>query len=498
MWGSDLIDLPEPVVMPEADECVPHSQHHSNSFMAQDSRLDGKMGRISDKRDLGPPIPTGLAATCRRKRFIVPLAVFVTLLAIGGVLGGVLGTMVSTGESDSTDQASAVSSRNNTSSILPSSRVALSMVGSSISSIRTILLQNTDGDLVSLEWQGASSTARLVTGSSARAEPVKPLNGSPLAAVTHGAQGDLHLFYIDDTLRFAHAIRRANASDDERWGVGPLSTLAGQKKVQSRPSDKMRRLSVAIVTMNSTTSEPEDYIVVMFQVNPGTDIFCLLSSSDPDNTDSWVVTSFSLGTERKGVTMHPDSPGFVLVPITRTFGSQSETFPGLRMFWDLSDDQYKTTLGAFECTFTDTQTLDQCQLVATEWGDVEGEQIVLDTPKPLFLSVVPLGTSSSSIEFGDYIFRVLDSGGRLVELHGNSSEWTGHNAFAVVDDGLPEGIEENFTAVASADDGLLYAVSEGKLLEFARRGEWWESDGDDDDQTGWRFLSIVDTDLSDS
>lgn len=122
-----------------------------------------------------------------------------------------------------------------------------------------------------------------------------------------------------------------------------------------------------------------------------------------------------------------------------------------------------------------------------------GEKLILDAPKPFVLASVHLRSEDSPKASG-YIIRVLDHDGSLTELHGDGGAWTGHRKFAV-ENALPHGVKTNFTGVASVDNGLLYAVSGGRLVEFARVGEWWDGERNQSDSAAWKFLSIVDFEM---
>lgn len=362
-WFADANDLPEPVL--SQDDAGPDGQlqyrHRQQLYLPHDDSKAGKSPGDSAVSDVGPPDRQGFSALCRRKRFIVPLAVCITLLAVGGVLGGVLGTMLVTG-GPSQSQKGGV---NHAASILPSSRLAMATAGVSTSGIRIMLFQSLDGGLVSVEWQGSKRTARLVSNSSIASAPPKPLDGSPLQLLRHGPHGDLHLFYVDDALRFAHAVRRTGSGQGPQWEMGSLSAGAGSKALP-RPSGNLR-LSAALVPTNSSSSESEEYIVVMYQTDPGTDRVSLISSAHPDNASSWQVDTFHLGASGIDLTMYPESSGLLLLPVTRDMPVNG-TVPGLRVLWDLANDSHKTTLGAIECSFPTTQSLEQCIKIPDTWS----------------------------------------------------------------------------------------------------------------------------------
>lgn len=126
--------------------------------------------------------------------------------------------------------------------------------------------------------------------------------------------------------------------------------------------------------------------------------------------------------------------------------------------------------------------------------DSNAEERLLDTRKPLILSALTVHYGDDeTADSPDYLVRALDRDGLLIELLIKNSEWAGHQAFLVDTNSLPKGVSANFTSVASAGDGILYAVSEGQLLEFARQGAWWEDRSSDPDTLGWKFLSVIDT-----
>lgn len=119
---------------------------------------------------------------------------------------------------------------------------------------------------------------------------------------------------------------------------------------------------------------------------------------------------------------------------------------------------------------------------------VSVENSILDAPKPLSLS----GTTLSSDVNGTstWIVNIVDSNGRLTSLRGTDEEWTDSAQLKIDPSTLPDGKPPTFTSVGSANEDLLYAVADGKLMEFSRVKE---EDNPDDDGERWEFLNVIDT-----
>jgi hypothetical protein len=127
----------------------------------------------------------------------------------------------------------------------------------------------------------------------------------------------------------------------------------------------------------------------------------------------------------------------------------------------------------------------------------------------------PLRLASLRVETGDddktqwpadrYVVRVLDAHGSLTELLWRRNKWTSHLAVTNETATFPssgggnETANANFTSIASPNDGLLYAMSGGKLLEFSRETAWWtQADNEIKEVPAWKFLDEVDTKLSEN
>ncbi len=124
----------------------------------------------------------------------------------------------------------------------------------------------------------------------------------------------------------------------------------------------------------------------------------------------------------------------------------------------------------------------------TNWLDRDAEKLILDAASPLRLSSRSIERSNSQEFSGQYLMRVLDSRGTLTELLWDNNGWEDHNIFTVTRNSLPAGITINFTNIASTDDNVLYAVSDGKIMEFVSDGPWWEIG---QTTTSWSFTDYI-------
>jgi hypothetical protein len=371
-WVPDPNDLPEPVSLPETHT---HTYNHRPQplYVAPDDDKDGEIARdhvdTAANSEAGPSGRDRPKSRWQKKRFMVPLAVLITLVAVGAVMGGVLGTILRTSGLDH-DPSSATNDTDHEDehkdSVHPVSKLAAAIAGPSTTKTRVLLFQDPNGDLVAIEWQGSSGRPQAMTSLFAKGKPPKPLTGSPFHLVEFGAGGQLHLFYIDDALRLAHIVRRPGSGQDGGWHIGSLSTSEGRSKLYSQPSDTLR-LSVAVLPAESTGTN-DGVVAVMYQIDSGPDYVTLVSSPEPDDARSWRSQPFSLGASASGREMHSESPGLLILPGIRLGTESSESMPTIRIVWDLANDSHKTTLGALECVFTDSErVLEDCLPAPDDW-----------------------------------------------------------------------------------------------------------------------------------
>lgn len=352
-WVPDPDDLPEPVVLPPSTR-ADSDETKGNNFGAFMDEEDSASGGESK------------ASKYRRKRFIVPLAVLITLLVVGAILGAVLGTVLQSNPSepdDSPRKNGTIVDDTPPHSLHPSSNLAAATTSSSSSNVRLILFQHPDGDLVTIEWRGSSGKASRMSRLTDGNAPQKPLAGTPFQLVNFGSDSDLHLFYIDDTMRLAHIVRRSS-SDEGNWDRGSLSTSRGQSKLPAHPMDSLR-LSVTVMP-EETNGAADGYVIVVYHTGPDADSVVFVSSSDPDDANSWKGQFLSLATVKLDLEMNPESPSLLLLPVARK-NRKGDMGPGIQFHWDVASDSGGETLGAFECSFTEDQTLDGCQGATNDW-----------------------------------------------------------------------------------------------------------------------------------
>ena len=371
-WVPDRSDLPEPVSLPE-----PHAHtynlHPQQLYVGSDGDKDednaGDNAGTAANSEAGPSGRDRPKSRWQKKRFMVPLAVFITLVAVGAVMGGVLGTILRTSGPDH-DPSSATNDTDHEDQhngfVHPASNLAAAISGASTAKTRVLLFQDPDGDLVAIEWQGSSGRLRPMASLFGEGKPPKPLSGSPFHLVEFGPGGQLHFFYIDDALRLAHIVRRPGSGQNGGWHTGSLSTSEGRFKLYSQPSDTLR-LSVAVLPAE-LTSTSDGVVVVMYQIDSGPDYVTLVSSPEPDDTKSWRSQPFSLGASASGRELNPKSPGLLILPGIRKATKSSESMPTIQIIWDLANDSHKTTLAALECVFTDSErVLEDCLPAPDDW-----------------------------------------------------------------------------------------------------------------------------------
>ncbi|CAH0003720.1 unnamed protein product [Clonostachys byssicola] len=492
----DVDNLPELVTQP------PSYFHHDDKD--QDEDLEGSANRTgrqtaSSARERLSQIMPSKRANRRFAYFVVPILIL--LLVTGAVLGGLFGSGVlqpkDSGSSDASAQEHSLDGDSNV-EIRATSQLAAAVVGTSVSSFTLVLFQNADGELAAIEWQGSKGDVYLLKNRFGDAKPPKPMEHSPFHTVTLGPSGDLHVFYFDDALRPAHIVRRVKNKEPVSWERGSLV-------VSSQP-DLIPSTTLGLSVTSFSPDWPgmeEGCVVLAYHTNAANDSLALVTSTRPDDPQSWTAQSFSLGVGDIDLQLHPKSPGLLIMPFKRR-GS-----PGLRIIWDVDNSLHKSTFGILDCFFTKTRELARCNTVSNQWEDTAAEEQVLEMAKPLRLASLRVETSDddkTQWPADRYVVRVLDSHGSLTELLWRRNKWTSHLAvtnetatFPPSGGGNNGTGTANFTSIASPNDGLLYAVSGGKLLEFSRETAWWtQADNEIKEVPAWKFLDEVDTKLSEN
>jgi hypothetical protein len=179
---------------------------------------------------------------------------------------------------------------------------------------------------------------------------------SPFHTVTLGPSGDLHVFYFDDALRPAHIVRRVKNKEPVSWERGSLVVSSQPDLIPSNT------LGLSVTSFSSDWPGIEEgCIVLVYHTNVANDSFAFVTSSQPDDPQSWTAKSFSLGVGDIDLQLHPESPGLLVMPFKRR-GS-----PGLRIIWDVDNSLHKSTFGILDCFFTKTRELAKCNTVSNQW-----------------------------------------------------------------------------------------------------------------------------------
>jgi hypothetical protein len=437
------------------------------------------------------------------------------MIAVGGVLGGVLGTMHR--HHDSTQSQTLPHSNSTDKGVSISNRTQLATANAGTAfGFHIVLFQDGNGGITAIESRGSGRDVYSLASRFDKEDYPTPLEGSPFSLERFGSDGDLHLFYVDDALRLSHIVRRARKSGKGSWELGSLTAFDAHQELDDVNQDTLR-LSVTTLPADWENLDGET-LVIMYQTSGGSDVVQLLTSPNPDDEGTWSKQSFSLGSEALGLDLHPTSPGFLILPFERVIGDNDEAVVGIRLMWDLANDSHKTTFGIIDCTLTEEKSLNQCLQARRFWSgtsspvvdtnhvvvghspltegilDTVAEDIILDAVKPLRIASLA-GETHNDTEDMQQLVRVLDSEGIITELLWDTDAWIAHSTFSVDTASMPGGEAASFTASCSAEDGIMYGLSEGKLYEFARTGFWWAEGGED---TGWEFIGVLESVLGDN
>ncbi|VUC23827.1 unnamed protein product [Clonostachys rosea] len=502
-YRQPLVDddnLPELVTQP------PSYFHHDDKDQDEEvegsANQNGRQTAASSARERLSQILPSNRSNRRVAYFVVPILIL--LLATGAVLGGLFGSGVlqanhSSGSSDAPAQEQHSLEGGSDVQIRATSQLAAAVVGTSVSSFTLMLFQNAEGELAAIEWQGSKGDVYLIKNRFGDAKPPKPMDHSPFQTVTLGTSGDLHVFYFDDALRPAHIVRRVKNKEAVAWERGSLVVSTQPNLV---PSNTLR-MSVASFS-SDWPGVDEDCILLAYHTNASNDSLALVMSTQPDDPESWTAVSFDLGVRNIDLPFHPQSPGLLVLPFI------GNSWTGIRFIWDVDNSLHKSTFGILDCLFTKTRELKNCNTVSNqwevretandEWPDTAAEEEVLEMAKPLRLASLRIQTDNKGLWPADrYVVRVLDAHGSLTELLWTKNKWTSHLAFTNETAILPGNGTANFTGIASPNDGLLYAMSGEKLLEFTRETAWWtQADNEIKEVPAWKFLDEVDTRLSEN
>lgn len=366
-------NLPEPVHIP-GEHHQQNNQHYYELDSQHGSQVSPPNNSPQDKPDIGPstndspkPVHTlnadetansggrRISRRCTRKRVVIPIALLLTIVAIGAVLGGVLGTMLSAKQAPA-DNSPYFFPDNGDTLLGSKSQLANSFSKSA----HVIVAQNEDGELMAVEFHGSKTDRYLLKNHTYDTELPNALGNTPLELVQFGSEEDLHLFYFDHAFRLAHVVR-TNKDGRDVWTPGAL--MDGH--LLSEPPADTVRLSVCV--MSSDWSESGDsYLLVVYQMDNGEDGMVLLASSDPGSSESWNTHYFVMNTDELGESMNNESSGFLILPTTRE--KDDKMLPALRILWDLSDDEEKATFGSVECEFGGGYNLTDCIRTKDDWA----------------------------------------------------------------------------------------------------------------------------------
>ena len=322
---------------------------------ASPSSKDGaKPTRALDLDRDGNPEGRRISRKWTRKRRVVPIVMLVAIIAVGAVLAGVLPTYFA-GNNSSSDNSPRPSPESSGLQVAPTSQLAVSFSDA----VHVLVAQSHESELMVVEFYGSKSASYLIKDRFGEGQPPKPLSKTPFELLLFGSEKKLHLFYFDDAFRLAHLVRTSQDGRD-LWGPGAL--MDGRLPYQ--PADTAR-LSTCILTSEWSESG-KSVLMVMYQSDNAADSMVLLTSSDPDEAKDWTSQPFYLGAAQEDAPLKEDSPGLLILPTTRE--DNGELVPALRILWDPSDEEKKTTLGSIECAFSEESKVTDCERTENDWA----------------------------------------------------------------------------------------------------------------------------------
>ncbi|KEY73829.1 hypothetical protein S7711_10675 [Stachybotrys chartarum IBT 7711] len=337
-----------------------------------------------------------------------------------------------------------------------------------------IVFQTADGEVAVTEFRGEETdTYQIRSRMEDDQMPPKPAGGSPICLLNFGPDNDAHLFYMTAGRRLVHLYRLASPQDGTLWSVG---SLALDDEKQLRPAAEALRLSAAIFPTLGPAEDTPGYIGVMFQADAQGSSFDFLANMDPGAGRLWSLARLDLTQDERPLELQGNSPALVLMAYRQEVYGPEPPRLMRRLHFDTPDRGRLTTIGTYDCAISEGLGANNCAYVLSDWTDERARDIYIDAPRPLhFSKFVVLRHSETSTE--QYMVLIVDGKGTLYEVLYDGWRWTSFRAFA------DPGAQSTITSVAAIHERSLFAISDGRLLEFNRSG--WNDDG------GWQLYREI-------
>ena len=119
---------------------------------------------------------------------------------------------------------------------------------------------------------------------------------------------------------------------------------------------------------------------------------------------------------------------------------------------------------------------------------------LLSAPKPLRFATMRIpGRDDDSLQ--RFILLILDNTGALLELYSDGKKWNGSRHFLARQEDKSSTSTYLFKDIAATDDGVLFGISDGKLICFERLGSWWDGERSEGD-ANWELIDVVNTTMA--
>lgn len=335
----------------------------------------------------------------------------VILILIAAIVGGVMGSHTGSSGKDeegsepttsrssepgrgggATASTSTVSNDKPGASAVGSNILSASRVGSALAMpfedpYRVAAFLDADGHLATSIWTGTTMESFPLTSDTDSVLP-KPAKSSPLHLIVLYQRDYVHILYVDEdhflclATMDARADRRSAKWSGGRLKTGKESTASGELETHQTTGD----MRVTFETHNNAgdvvDGRPADRVNILYEEGSKKhrekDGYTLLSSIAPEIPSMWTVSRYRLSEEEKE-SMNPqeESQGITFLPIFKDPEKEPGQQSGVRIIWDLSNEDHDSSFGVIKCKAKGETELHGCWFDMGHWEseyqDVEGD-----------------------------------------------------------------------------------------------------------------------------
>ncbi|KAK5995418.1 hypothetical protein PT974_03823 [Cladobotryum mycophilum] len=364
----------------------------------------------------------------------------------------------------------------------PKSPLAATSISNAIIDFKALVFHDADFDLIVIEWHGNDADVYKLKSRMRDDEPPRPLEGTSIRLVTYGPSDDLHLFYIDEDHRIVHLVQAFKMQDKQKENPWRRQKFVTKGNQDGQVVSGLRLTTVSFPRLDYKSFPPE--LAVLYQVAGDNSSLTLATSSDPVGIDRWTTSSFKLKAIGSTANLTTDSRQLVVMPLNGTISGGPAR--ALRVLWDEPTNRDQDPFGMMECFIGQSEKIMKDCFPMTEWKDASARK-QLAAANPIQLIEPPVH-SYEPMNVDKFVLPVLDTKGKLSELYWDGAAWSDQKAFSV-EGSAPAIVKSPFTSVSITENSTLFAVADGRLLEFMRLGKRWE--GSHGIKPDWLFLGIL-------